>query len=255
MTIKVPRNVIWGGLLVGLGLVLLAGCGTPRERYRVLSYFFDGVPDPDAVKRVTNAGGVQVPVLARTVIQHKPYADNQCDVCHRSARGEIQEFSEAYKQCVKCHKTVSNERVLMHGPVAREECRWCHAPHESAEPALLKDTPVKVCVQCHDKELLGPNPPEHLDGTTSCLDCHYGHGGDGRYFLKPPPTSQPAPASAPGAGSSEAQQTGKSVGKSTGECTPLGRFMPHWNDKAFSEDPTAESVQGPRVTSPKGVWA
>jgi len=79
MRFKIPRNILIGGLLVGLGLVLMAGCGSPRERYRVLSYFFDGVPDPDAVKRVVNDQGVSVPVVARVVTQHKPYADNQCD--------------------------------------------------------------------------------------------------------------------------------------------------------------------------------
>jgi predicted CXXCH cytochrome family protein len=89
---------------------------------------------------------------------------------------------------------VPGAHVLMHGPVARAACSWCHAPHESAEPALLKNTPIQVCTQCHDQELLGANPPEHVDGTTSCLQCHFGHGGDARYFLKPrtPPASPPA---------------------------------------------------------------
>jgi hypothetical protein len=50
---------------------------------------------------------------------------------------------------------------------------------------LLKDTPVKVCTQCHDRQLLGNTPPEHTDGKTSCLSCHDGHGGVDEYFLHP----------------------------------------------------------------------
>jgi predicted CXXCH cytochrome family protein len=194
---KLPRNIFRGALVMALGLLLMAGCGTPRERYKVLSFFFDGVPNPDAVKPVT-ANVVTAVRASRLVTQHKPYADNNCAPCHRSASGDIQEFSEAKKQCAKCHAKVPDERRLMHGPVARSACWWCHAPHESAEPALLKDSPIRVCTQCHDKQLLGNNPPEHLDGTTSCLLCHYGHGGDARYFLKPAttgPAGVPEPAS------------------------------------------------------------
>jgi hypothetical protein len=30
-----------------------------------------------------------------------------------------------------------------------------------------------------------PQPPEHVDLDRDCLDCHQGHGGQQRYFLKP----------------------------------------------------------------------
>jgi predicted CXXCH cytochrome family protein len=200
MTGKLPRNIFWGGLMIGLGLLLMAGCGTPRERYRVLSFFFDGVPNPDAVKPASGNTGAVAQEAARVVKQHKPYAENNCAACHRTAAGNIQEFSEAYKQCVKCHPNVPRERRLMHGPVAREACRWCHAPHESTEPALLKEAPVKVCTQCHDRQLLGDHPPEHVDGTTSCLRCHFGHGGNARYFLTPPAAAATIPASPTGGG-------------------------------------------------------
>jgi predicted CXXCH cytochrome family protein len=194
MTLLPPRNIFWGSLMIGLGLLLLAGCGTPRERYQVLSVFFDGVPNPDTAKPAAGGNGPVASVPVRMVTQHKPYAEENCAACHRSESGNILDFSDAYKACVKCHAKVPQERKLMHGPVARGECRWCHAPHESAEEALFKDTPIRVCTQCHDTHLLGNNPPEHTDGKTSCLQCHFGHGGDKQYFLKPasPPASAPA---------------------------------------------------------------
>jgi predicted CXXCH cytochrome family protein len=190
------RNLFWSSLLIGLGLLVVAGCGTPHERYKVLSFFFDGVPDPDAVKPTTDQTGPLVPVVTRVVKVHAPYGENNCAACHRTASGDIQEFSEAYKACVKCHPKVANERKLMHGPVAREACRWCHAPHESAEESLFRDTPIRVCTQCHDQQLLGNNPPEHMDGKTSCLKCHFGHGGDARYFLKQSAGTALAPSDA-----------------------------------------------------------
>ena len=195
------RNIRWvvGLLLMVAGMAALGivvGCGgTPQERYRVLSFFFDGVPDPDAPSRVvTNETGQKVVAATHIVSQHKPYLENRCPVCHNSPNGEVQDFELAYNACVTCHKQVSSEKPWMHGPVARGQCKWCHTGHMSTEAALLRDTPINVCTQCHDSQLLGNNPPEHLDGQTSCLQCHYGHGAQGRYFLKPQPT---APASAP----------------------------------------------------------
>jgi predicted CXXCH cytochrome family protein len=211
-------------LFLGLGMALamgtVVGCGTPRERYRVLSFFFDGVPDPDKPIVVatqpqedTNAETKVVTAVVMTV--HKPYKDQQCGACHHNSAGEIQDFERAYDACVKCHKKELSGHKLMHGPVALAACQWCHAPHESQQPHLLKATPIQVCSQCHDRNLLGTFPIQHTDGVTSCISCHSGHGGDQRYFLvsaaqpvggtatKPTtepatlPASEPAPGAAP----------------------------------------------------------
>jgi len=197
---RISRPIAGGMLLlIGMGWIIgLLGCGTPQERYRTLSYFLDGVPNPDAPAGAhVQVPGQQVTTSVRIVSRHKPYLDNQCATCHRSPSGEIQEFDLAYGTCVKCHKTVTTGQALMHGPVAIGQCKWCHAPHQSTEPALLRDTPIKVCTQCHDDQLLGNTPPEHQDGKTSCLQCHFGHGGAARNFLKPKPAPGAAAATAP----------------------------------------------------------
>jgi len=185
-----------GLLMILFGLasfVGLYGCGgTPQERYRTLSIFFDGVPNPDAPARARNdAAGRPTVAGARIVSVHKPYVNNQCAACHNAPNGDVQDFALAYNACVKCHKNIPTERALMHGPVALAQCKWCHAPHQSTELNLLKDTPIKVCTQCHDKQLLSNNPPEHTDGTTSCLQCHFAHGGTARYFIKSPAATAP----------------------------------------------------------------
>jgi predicted CXXCH cytochrome family protein len=198
----------WAGLCcIFLGItfgffISAGGCSSPEQRYKTLSYFFDGVPDPDkrAVQShaTTTTGEGQV-LLAAIVSTHKPYAEQKCDTCHRTATGAIQEFEEAYKLCNSCHKDVPNKLPRMHGPVAVGDCKWCHTAHESPQPHLLNNTPIKVCTGCHDTQLLGSKPPEHNDGKTSCLQCHFGHGGKDRHFLKPNatpqwPTSKPAGA-------------------------------------------------------------
>src|SRR5262245_43232938 len=104
------RQVV-GSVLVLAGIAgMLAGCGgSPRERYQTLSVFFDGVPNPDAVKKEAVSEGGTAAVVARVVAQHPPYRDNKCDACHRGSNGELEDFKEAYKKCIVCHKTLASE--------------------------------------------------------------------------------------------------------------------------------------------------
>ena len=115
---------------IALGSFL--GCSQDR-RYKVLSFFFDGVPAPGGVR----AG-------ERTVYQHKPYADGKCGLCHVSddidmsiARPtNITQMSSSL--CLRCHEKVRTEHLIMHGPVTATECLMCHNPHESSVAHLLK---------------------------------------------------------------------------------------------------------------------
>ncbi|HUO09476.1 MAG TPA: cytochrome c3 family protein [Phycisphaerae bacterium] len=216
-----PDNLIsrrWVGLFVcilSLSAGLWIGCSTPQEKYRTLSFFFDGVPNPDAPKHVAQTQDTKegLVFVAAVRSRHKPYIERKCDACHRSASGNIMEFDEAWKSCLNCHSKIPTEHALMHGPVAaagfkgaQPTCRWCHTPHESRELSLLNDNPVKVCTQCHDAQLLGPKPQQHLDGT-SCVQCHFGHGADlkNSHFLKPG-GMQERPATRPDAASQPASQ-------------------------------------------------
>lgn len=214
-----PVRTAWwraASVLLAAAVLLWAGCGTPRERYKVLSFFFDGVPDPDAPRItakieeevVTTGPGV---VRATYVSRHKPYVEGRCGVCHTRG-GSMVNFDAAYRACQTCHQKVTKAYRRMHGPVATGHCELCHGGHESTHPALLKDTALKVCTACHDQQLLGPKPVQHTDGKTSCLACHYGHGGKEAYFLKAEaqaewptltaPASRPTtlPATAPATG-------------------------------------------------------
>jgi predicted CXXCH cytochrome family protein len=160
------------------------GCSVEKH-YGLLSFFFDGVPDPtlvasgaDAVRLAKETGGV--------FYTHLPYQQEQCNECHLDRSGTFV-TSLGGDVCLKCHAGVMDEHRLMHGPVAAAACLYCHAPHESTVKPLLRANGPQVCTQCHEPNLLGtPRSPVHADMTRNCLDCHAGHGGSTRYFLVAP---------------------------------------------------------------------
>jgi predicted CXXCH cytochrome family protein len=189
----VPRRV--KAVRAGAAALLLTAVGlgcAVENHYKLLSFFFDGVPDPalieagrSEVERVRAAGG--------TVYTHDPYKNEQCDGCHRNAQGRMVMKVTAVV-CMNCHKDVPDQHRFMHGPVAiggEGACLWCHSPHESTVKSLLRAEANTVCRQCHDASLARRRIPAHADESQSCVECHSGHGGSNRYFLH---VNQVAPA-------------------------------------------------------------
>ncbi len=174
-----------------------------RTNYKTLSRWFDGVPDPDAPEGSMRQRrkGTTLPVRAQIVSHHKPYVEEKCAECHAN-KGDRPEFGTATASCVKCHDKVAKQYPVMHGPVVSNACLWCHSPHESTLPALLRTDSTQLCTQCHDRRVLSPETAEHQTEKKGCLECHTGHGGTDRRMLKAPgispgPTTQPAPTLGP----------------------------------------------------------
>lgn len=171
--------VIFGAVVAGL---VWMGCTVTDKNYRLLSFFFDGVPNPNALPIMAESGNPAAIRQSPTYVAHPPFLNNQCDACHRSRFTQEAITSDV---CLKCHSGVPNEYPFMHGPVTAGACLWCHVPHESAFAHLLKARPRAVCTQCHEPALLdSERVPEHADESKSCLDCHRGHGGQGRNMLR-----------------------------------------------------------------------
>ncbi|MFZ4573677.1 MAG: cytochrome c3 family protein [Phycisphaerales bacterium] len=179
-------------------LVVWAGCTVTKQNYATLSLFFDGVPDPFQAPKGSEGPGDST--ISATVVVHKPFAEEKCDVCHNSQRRPNRNDPSA---CYSCHESVGKEHAWVHGAVAGGACLWCHAPHESVRKWLLRSQDRKLCMQCHAATLMdGSVVPAHADPNIGCLECHFGHGGDGPLMLKPgagklappPPTDQEAPA-------------------------------------------------------------
>ncbi|MCG3125020.1 MAG: hypothetical protein GIKADHBN_03536 [Phycisphaerales bacterium] len=173
-----------------------AGCSVEKN-YKLLSFFFDGVPDPDQVRAVQEAAARGEGDLTQspTYTVHQPYKEEKCADCHR---GRLRISRNNSSICMECHPGSTEGHAVMHGPVAAGACMWCHAPHESAFPALMRSKPRDVCMQCHTEEMLvDPRVPEHSDPAQDCLTCHYGHGSEERFMLKPQSARLPAGGPAP----------------------------------------------------------
>jgi predicted CXXCH cytochrome family protein len=160
-----------------LAIAAMVGCSV-RENYKTLSFFFDGVPDPNApvnIQRVGNSSDSSNPLAGAKMYLHKPYAEQRCTECHTPDKKQLIMLKEDL--CVKCHEDKTHQYAVMHAPVAAGQCMWCHEPHESDQPRLLKTTAPDLCLQCHDLELLPSSNPAHRSDMANCLSCHLGHGG------------------------------------------------------------------------------
>ncbi len=172
------------GALLALPLLVCiwAGCSVEKH-YEMLSFFFDGVPDPFApLGAGLGSGGQRMPGVK--YFTHDPFAQNACLECHRSPS----QFSMSWEDssmCLRCHEDIKSGYAYLHGPVAGDACLWCHAPHESTIRPLLRVGGAELCLQCHGLEMESAPPiPEHEDLARDCMDCHHAHGGDDRFFMR-----------------------------------------------------------------------
>lgn len=207
-TTKVRLNPTRQRLLVCLvACVLLASCSIER-RYRVLDFFFDGVPDPNAPARpvgpteprvdfakLTSAERAEYltnKIEAPTVYFHDPVQKRECDACHVFEKQDDSKpgwmagmptlIVPIEDLCARCHEPPEGKYV--HGPVATGRCDFCHEPHQSTFPHLLRaETVDKVCLACHSGETF-VTQVEHGDlGEASCTTCHDPHASERKHFL------------------------------------------------------------------------
>ncbi|MBA4369512.1 MAG: hypothetical protein C0403_17945, partial [Desulfobacterium sp.] len=157
--------------------ILFHGC-SPQTRYRVLTFFFTGVPPME--KEDSIPVEVLQPEIQKTQVQkivyysHKFFEDGDCGKCH----GTTIRFSTpvsgadrkrifrkgmempgpllmpAEKICVACHEDKSKnwlekERLWLHTPAAQGRCVVCHHAHQSSQPFLLLYNREKLCGVCH----------------------------------------------------------------------------------------------------------
>lgn len=170
------------GWLALLSVLLWTGCSVEKH-YELLSFFFDGVPDPNAPPDDGDDLSRQRNRVVYTI--HEPYGTESCLECHRSAVDVYMTRADS-DICMKCHEGVPDQYERMHGPVVGMACLWCHNPHKSPYPYLLRDRAPRLCQQCHGAGLMEPRIPEHQEPVGDCLACHSGHGGSRPYFLRSP---------------------------------------------------------------------
>lgn len=171
----------------GLGIVsvILAiswlGCSVEKN-YDLLSFFFDGVPNPNL--SYEDDPGTFLTRPGAAIVMHQPFADDNCGACHANP-GQLNLSRDDSSICLKCHEETTTQYPFMHGATVGMACLWCHDPHRSPYDSLLRAQAPELCRQCHNPSLtVRPEEIEHIQTETECLNCHYGHGGSSRYFLK-----------------------------------------------------------------------
>jgi predicted CXXCH cytochrome family protein len=164
-------------LLVGVAL----GCSSADRRYRVLSFFFDGVPPPPvAPAPVVSTEGAPT-ARAAGFFEHGPYAAKQCGACHEA--GAMNTLVAAGDElCFRCH-ALRLEKRYVHGPLASGGCMACHQPHTSPYRYLLVSASDSFCLRCHDRAGL-VRIEGHLGEAENCTSCHDAHMSDKRYLLR-----------------------------------------------------------------------
>ncbi|MHC4975050.1 MAG: cytochrome c3 family protein [Planctomycetota bacterium] len=168
-------------LVCTLGLGIVWGSCSVEKHYELLSFFFDGVPNPRALPTLASSGNPLAMRASPTYMIHEPYENERCVDCHG---GGFDTLGVEPSVCLTCHEGVTSQHSYMHGPVVAMACMWCHVPHDSAYSYLLKAPVQEVCGQCHVPELLDSvSVAAHADETISCLECHSGHGGDTQFML------------------------------------------------------------------------
>lgn len=178
------KRLILAVISVFLAALLITGCA-PSTRYKVLSFFFDGVPDPDMVEEKGDVlawkkKGRDKKVERKIYGQHGPFAAKMCEGCH--VRGSNALVVPIEQLCLNCH-TIQIEKKWIHGPLVAGGCRICHEPHGSGQPYLLVSESERFCLYCHNERDVLKNPV-HSGINEACTTCHDAHASDNEYLLR-----------------------------------------------------------------------
>ncbi|NIA06642.1 MAG: hypothetical protein GWP14_03235 [Actinobacteria bacterium] len=184
---KTQRVAVPTILLLAVCL-LYAGC-SEAARYRVLSFFFDGVPPPKGMEpketealaedRAGQAQTAKTKAAAQkptVFIYHAPYKDRLCFQCHQ-AEGSYQAPTAGAKLCQRCHASYFRfeESDWAHGPTAVGDCAFCHEPHKSEYQNLLTADQPDLCWKCHQASDVLAKPYHRQASKEPCSKCHDPH--------------------------------------------------------------------------------
>lgn len=209
------RAWLWRGATVVLLLAVPTACSA--SRYELLSFFFDGVPDPNAPQ--PKVAAPVLPLVKRTVnpdapppvklTMHQPYAEQKCDACHRGAGDKSKQRAGAFaignlsqlvmpieQLCLSCH--APRPDAFQHAPALLGDCVRCHNPHSSKADHLLQKADVAaLCAPCHTTETMPTREAHAAYGERSCAECHDPHSSSLRYLLRPAAATAAPPPPAP----------------------------------------------------------
>ena len=173
---------------------VFGGCSSISHN-KVLSFFFDGVSDPnykelnavnDSLSQLDSTGIAEVTerVPKPQFTYHPPYRDKECSSCHdKSSMGKFRKPQPGL--CYTCHRNFNETYDFLHGPVAAGYCASCHNQHLSKSDKLLLYKDRQLCFHCHNETIVITNKFHEKIEDANCTKCHDPHGGESRFIVKP----------------------------------------------------------------------
>lgn len=183
-------------MLLTAAVVLTFSCSASKH-YRLLSFFFDGVPSPadtlvvpDDSLHVTDEMFIaeeRNPILggpdSLKRIYHYPYSERECNYCH--VENSPSELTAAQPDlCYMCHDDFASTFSYQHGPVSGGYCTMCHHPHSSTNSYLLIRRGNDLCRFCHTDDQRSADDIHDGLEDEECLTCHNPHGGEDKYLIR-----------------------------------------------------------------------
>ena len=193
--------------------IFLTGCQDEVQRYKTLSFFFDGVPVPEGYdppnknEELIGPWGVSIPadsdlgrqmlaqrdawpeqqstqVAEEVFFYHTPYQNRDCFGCHNEEQGYTPPTTGA-ELCSKCHESYIEfeQDDGVHGPVVVGKCGWCHEAHKSEYPSLTKEDQPDLCMTCHDPYFIESDQFHAGLEDKRCSRCHDPHASGNRLLL------------------------------------------------------------------------
>lgn len=123
-------------------------------------------------------------------VLHSPFEEQACDMCHDTEGDDPRTlFAEVPELCQTCHDDVSDMpgAASVHAPVREGRCLYCHMPHASEQPSLVRGDGRTLCLSCHQemRERADRSVAQHLDYPgVQCTSCHAPHVSGQRSLLK-----------------------------------------------------------------------
>lgn len=115
---------------------------------------------------------------------HGPVVVGQCVICHTSGNPKHptgsagEDFilqAQGKELCYLCHEPMDSLRVV-HDPVRKGNCIFCHDPHQSnAEKRLKRMSISQLCFICHEDNKTGKNVVHQPVAAGDCIICHDPH--------------------------------------------------------------------------------
>lgn len=181
------------GIVFWVAVILIPVACSVEKRYRMLSFFFDGVPDPFADSLSVESDTVLVPeedsstffahLVKPEFLVHQPYRDRECSMCHE--QGSMSNLSTSQPDlCYSCHTNFSEIYSNEHGPSVGGYCTQCHNPHRSKNESLLERQGLDLCLNCHGSDQFFESVFHYPSDELRCDNCHDPHGGNEHSLLR-----------------------------------------------------------------------